>query len=105
MLDLSDFEESIHKGLDHFLAFVDMGLFAAAEDDGDLHLVFVLQESLRLIELELNVVVARLGPQANFLELGLVAVTFVFFLVLLVFVFAEVHDPANRRVGLRRDFH
>jgi len=78
-----------------------MSQFAAAKHHRDDHLVFVLQKSFRLIHLEIDVVLACLGTQANFLDLGLMHVRAVEFLLLLVFELAEVHDPADGRLFVR----
>ncbi len=53
-------------------ALVDVRQLAAAEQDIDQHLVFVLQELARTLDLDLDVVVAGLGPDPNFLDVNLV---------------------------------
>ena len=51
------------------LSLLVVGIFAAAEQDVDLHLVAVFQEGPGLLDLEVDIVVARFGAQADFLEL------------------------------------
>jgi hypothetical protein len=50
-------------------------------------------------------VVPDLGADAQLFVLAVVRVAFVLPLLLLVLEFAEVHDAANRRLLLGRDFH
>ena len=70
--ELADFQQLCDDLVHHLPAFVDVGQFAAAEDDGDEHLVLVLEKALRLLDLELDVVIAGLGAEADFLDLGVV---------------------------------
>jgi hypothetical protein len=64
----------------------------------------VVQEPPRLVELELDIVLAGLGPEADFFDLGLMRVRLAVLLFLLVLEFAEVHDSANGRALVGRDF-
>ena len=80
--------------------------FTATEEDGDLHLVLVLQESFCLFDFEINVVLASLRAKADFLSLGLVSViAAVFLFVLFVLELAEVHDSADGWLFIRSHFH
>lgn len=92
----------LHELVDHVFndatSLGDVGNLTTTKHDRDLHSVLVTEKLARLLDLEVNVVLARLGPQPNFLGLGVVRMTFGLLLVLLVFEFAEVHDPANRRL-------
>ncbi len=47
------------------VAFVDMRVFTAAEDDRENHLVLVLQKAAGLIDLELQIVLTRTGTNAE----------------------------------------
>ncbi len=96
---------SLVQPLDQLVAFVDVGVFAAAEDDGEDHLVLLGQELLGAVDLGHQVVVADLGAEAQLFVLAVVRVAFVLPLLLLVLEFAVIHDPANGRLLLRRDFH
>ena len=75
-----------------------------AEDDRHDHFVLVLQESTGLVHFEFDVVIARLGSNANFFDFALMDVGLVLFLLLLVFEFAEVHDSTNGRPLIGRHF-
>ncbi len=77
-----------------FVAFFDVSHFAAAEQDTDLDFVFMLQELLGLANLGANIFVTGFGSQADFLGLG-VRLTGVLLFVLVVLVFAVIHDSAN----------
>ena len=85
----------------HALPFVDVGQFATTKHDRDDHLVLVLEEATGLVDLELDVVLARLGAEADLLDLRLVNVGFVLFFLLLILELAEVHDPADGRFLVR----
>ena len=84
--------------LHHPLSLVDVGQFAAAEDDGYHHLVFVKEEVLRLVDLELDVVLACLGTEPDLLDLGVMNVGFVVLLFLLVL---ELDTPRYPELDLK----
>ena len=69
---LADVGELFQDALDDPLAFLDVLHLAAAEQDVDQHLVVVFQELPGLVDLGLDVVLARLGANADFLQLLLV---------------------------------
>jgi hypothetical protein len=75
-----------------------MGEFATPEHDRHDHLILVLQEAFCLIDLEIDVVFARLRTESNLFDFRLMDVRAVEFLLLLVLELAEVHDPADRRL-------
>ena len=104
LLQLGEFFELFGEPLDQLVAFVDVGVFAAAEDHAKDHLVFLSEEFLRAIDLRHEVVVADLGAHAELFVLAVVRMAFVLPLLLLVFEFAVVHDPANGRLFLRCNF-
>ena len=68
-----------------------------------LHFVFMFQETLSLLHLEVDVVRARFGTQADFLGLGVMSVV-MSLLFLVVLVLAEIHDSADGRTLVRSDF-
>ena len=80
---------------------------AAAEEDGGFHLGPFLQELLRMLELELEVVLVRVGPEADFLDDNLrsVCLHLLGLLALLVQVLLVVQNLAHRRVCFGADFH
>jgi hypothetical protein len=82
-----------------------VGIFATTEDDGEDYLVLLGQELLGAIDLGHQVVVADFGADAEFFVFAVVRVAFVLPLLLLVLEFAEIHDSANGRLFLGRDFH
>ena len=89
--------------MDELEAFVDVRVFAAAENDGEDHFVFAGQELFRSIDLGHQVVVADFWAEAELFVLAVVGVAFVLPLLLLVLEFAEIHDAANGRLLLRGD--
>jgi len=80
------------------MTLVDVGQFAPTEHDRHDHFVLVLEEATGLIDLELDVVVAGLRTEPDFLDLRVVDVCFVLLLLLLIFEFAEIHDSAHGRL-------
>ena len=51
--------------LHHFAALFDMCHLATSELNGDLHLVIVLEESDRLFDFKIDIVLARLGTHTD----------------------------------------
>lgn len=82
---------------DHALPFLDVRDFTPTEDDRHNHFVLVLEEPTCLIDFEFDIVIARLGSNANFFDFALMDVGLVLLFLLLVLEFAEVHDSANGR--------
>src|SRR5262249_40918235 len=94
--DLGQVNQLFEDGLDNPLTFLDVLHLPAFEEHVHQYLVFVLEESPGLIDFGIDVVVARLGADADFLEFLLVRLVFVFLPRLLVTELAEVHDLAHR---------
>src|SRR5688500_5231650 len=88
-------------------AAADLGVrhLAPAEEDRRLDLVAVREEPLDVLLLEVVVVRVDLRPELDLLDLDhpLVFLGLARSLLLLVLVLAEIHDPADRRLGGRRD--
>jgi hypothetical protein len=105
LFELGDFFQLFLQALNEFVTFVDVGVFAAAEDDAEDHLVFLGQELFGPVDLGHEVVVADLWADAELFVLAVVRVTFMLPLLLLVLEFAVVHDAANGRLFLGRNFH
>ena len=105
LLQLRDRLQAFDDPVDQLVSFVDVGVFAAAEDYREDHLVLVGQEFFGPRELGLQIVLADLGAQPELFVLAVMRMAFVLPLLLLVLEFAEIHDAANRRLLLRRDFH
>lgn len=101
--DLAVFGQHFDDLIHHAAAFVDVRVLPAPERDSDLHLVVVLQKANRLLDLEFDIMFACFRPQADFLELRMMLLALGLPFGLLIFKFAEVHDPADGRLGFRRN--
>jgi len=84
-----------------------MGDFTPAEEERNLYLVPLFEEPFDIPELELKIMVFGPRPDFDFLYMnnGLVFLRFLAPLVLLVFIFPVIHDPADRRRSSRGDLH
>lgn len=89
-------EQFINNVCHHAPAFLDVRHFTSAEYHGDLHLVFLFKELLGPFDLEVNVMLARLGTQSQLLGFCLVRVALVLFFTPLVLVLSIIHDSADR---------
>ena len=80
--------------------------FATAEAQGDLHLVFFLQEARHVAQLDLVVVLVGTRAKFDFLDLNLLLLQLLLVLALLFLVLklAVIHDPANRGLRQRSNF-
>jgi hypothetical protein len=105
LLELGDVGELFRESLDELEAFIDVGVLAAAEDDGKDYFVLVGQELLGAVDLGHQVMIADFRAQPQFFVLAVMRVAFVLPLLLLVLEFAVIHDPANRRLFLRGNLH
>jgi len=78
-----------------------MGHLTSAETNGNLHLIALFQELLRILALDLEIVIADVGRQPDFFDFhGLLFLTgFFFFLFLIKLVLGEIHQFAYRRLG------
>src|SRR5580704_2409139 len=81
--------------------------FAAAMENHGLYLVTFTEEADDLILANLKIMLGRGRPELNFLDVRtlLMFLGFVRFLARLVLKFAVVHQFANRRHSIGRDFH
>ena len=101
----SVFGQLLNNTFHHFSTLFDMGHFPSSKHYGYLNLVTMFQKTDRLFDFEVDIMLTRLGPQANFFQLGLMLLAiFLSTLALFVFEFAKVHDPAHRRLGLGCNF-
>src|SRR6266446_2885249 len=82
-----------------------MRQFAPAEPHGHLDLVAFLDEFDHAAHFYIVIVVVDAGAQLDFFDFDdfLLFAGFVLFLLLFIFIFAEIEDFTNRRVGGRRD--
>ena len=90
--------------LHHFAALFDMSHLATTELNGDLHLIIVFKKANRLLDFEINIVLARLGTHTDLFQFCLMLLTFGSTLALVVLKFTVVHNTTDRRLGLRGHF-
>ncbi len=96
--------QQFQNAFENPVPFFDVCQFAAAEHHRHNYLVFMLQETLGLIDLGFDIMIAGFRADPNFLDFGVVRVLLVSLFLLRVFEFAEIHDAANRRLLGRCDF-
>ena len=84
-----------------------MAHLPAAEANGRLHLIAVLQEADDVVLLEVEVVLVDARPELHFFDDDdfLLLLGLALFLLLLKHIFPVVHDLADRRVRRRRDLY
>src|SRR5690606_40259786 len=101
VLDDGQVADGVDDRLDLLLRRLGVGDLTAAEADGDLHLVALLEEALDVVDLEADVVLVGLGAELDLLELDLrLALLGVGSLLLLVLLGpAVVHVLADRGHG------
>ena len=88
----------------HPAAFIDMGVLSTAKQNRHLNFVVVLKKANRLFDFETNIVFPRFGSHTDFLKFGLMLFAFGLAFGFVVFEFAEIHDPANGRLGIAGHF-
>ena len=96
--------ELSNNGFHYFLAFIDVSHLASAKLDGDLHFVVVLQKANGLLDLKLNIMLARFRTDANFFQLRLVLLAFGCSFAFVVLELSIVHNTAHRRLCLGSNF-
>lgn len=105
LFHVGDFGAALRELDEQLFTDVGVGHFAAAEADGDLDPVALLQELAGALHFGVEVVGVDAGGHANLFDLYN-ALVFTVFLVLLHLIeaeFAVVHDLADGRIGGRRD--
>jgi hypothetical protein len=102
--DYGDVCECFNEFVQCCLAKIHMGNFPAAEDDSYFCLVPFFNKPAGMLYLEVQVVIVGFGTKLDLLDhyLYLLLAGFLEFFALLVFEFAVIHDPANRRHRGRR---
>ena len=85
---------------------VHVGYFTAAKNYRYFRLISLFQETAYMLDFEQKVMLVGLRTEFYLLHLDLylLFLGFLQFLALLIFEFAVVHDPANRRHGSGRHF-
>jgi hypothetical protein len=104
LLEFGDRLQLFLQALDQLVAFLGVSVFAAAEDDGEDDFVFLGQELFRAVDLGHQVMIADLGADPQLFVFAVMRVAFVLPLLLLVLELAKIHDSANGRLLLGRDF-
>ena len=90
-----------------FTTKVLVGHLATAETQRDFDLVAVLQKLEDIAHFHIVVIGIRIGSELDLFDLDdlLLFARFGFPLLLFVFELAKIHDLADRRIGIRGDFH
>ena len=88
------------------LTQIHVGYFTAAKNNRYFRLISLFQETAYMLDLEKKVMLISLRTEFYLLHLNLylLFLGFLQFLALLIFEFAVIHNPANRRHGSGRDF-
>src|SRR5215470_14949379 len=107
VLGVGDVLRRLDHLVEHLPAELRVSHLAPLEAHGDLGLVALLQEAPHVLQLEVEVVLLRLRPHLDFLDLdgGLLLARFLEPPGLRVLVLAVVHDTADRRRRVRRHLH
>ncbi len=84
-----------------------MSHLTAPEADGELYFISPVEKLLALAALRIQVVSRNLWLQPNLFQFDgvLISARFTLFLALLIPVLTVVHQPANRRNSVRRNFN
>lgn len=93
------FRAGLSKPFHSFLTDLRVAQFTAAETNGYLYLVPILEESRGMPDLGVEIANVGIQPQTNFLDFHnmLIFLGFLFPLCLLKPIFSVIHDPAYRR--------
>src|SRR3954462_8985185 len=106
-LDITYVSQIFFQLLEEARAQFTVGHLASAKPDSGFHLVAARQPLARMLHAIAVVMQVRAGTKLHFLNSDddLLLLGLVCFLFLLVLKLAEVDDFANRRIGIRRNFH
>jgi len=107
LLDHRNLYERLCKAVKQHLPTIDVNHLPASEHHGNLSLIPFLQKALGVPGLELEIMILSLRPKFDLFNLNnrLLLLRLPRLLTLFVAVFPIVHDPANRRLRLRRHLH
>ena len=99
LFDNGDAVRGFHHSVQQLAAKLRVGDFPAAETNGYLNFVAVLQKLHRIFQLEVEIVVVGLGPEPDTLKVSalLLLVRLPIFLGRFVLMFPVIHDSANGR--------
>lgn len=97
-LDLGNVVQAVNETVQDPTSLLHMRQLPAPEDDRDRDLVLMLEELTRVVDLEVNIVLAGLGANTYFLSATVMGVCPVLILPLLLLVLelAMIHNPADR---------
>ena len=106
-LDIGGFRTHLAKLSQQRSADIGMRHFSAAEPNRHLDSIAVLQELLRALDLDIEVVGVDTGRHPDFLDLShmLILLGFFFLFGLFKAELTVVHDLAHRRGGIGRDLY
>ncbi len=104
-LDLALFGQGFGHLIHDLTAAIDMHHLAPAKEHGKLHFMSFVQKLSGSIDLDISIMIVNFRTQANLFERDnmLLFLAEFCFSLLLVQVFAIVHNPADRRLGIRRN--
>lgn len=104
-LDFRDAFNIFHQAVHKLVAEFFVCLLAAPEHEGGLHAMAGFEELANVAQFGLVIVVFHVWVELHLFDAlaGLMAARLFFLLRHFEFVFAEIHDSANRRLGGRRD--
>jgi hypothetical protein len=107
LLEGADFRAVFHHAIHHLKAQLTVDVLTAAKRQGKFHLVSGGKKLLDVTELRLKIMLAHIRVEFHFLhnEIVLVLPCLLLLPVFLVHELAEIHDSANRRLGIGRHFH
>lgn len=103
LLHHGDVVERVQDLLQHFASAVVMGVFASAEDDVELDLVAAGEKAAGALDLDVDVVLAGFGAEAELFELRAMSLGASGALLPLIADLAVVHDAADGRPGVGSD--
>jgi hypothetical protein len=107
LIDLGHVLQFLHDAEQNLASAVVVSVFASAKQNVEFDFVFAFEEPAGLADLEVDVVLADLGPQPNLLQL--LTVNFflrpgLLLLPAIVLHLPVVHDLAHGRAGFRSHF-
>jgi hypothetical protein len=107
LVDFCDIFELGNYIIHNLLPQFDMQHFAPPEHHSKLNAVAFLEKLPGMVQLCVAVMGVGLGPKANLLESNNVLLSDILFCLSFQFVqiFTEIHNPADRRLAVRRNFN
>lgn len=105
LLDLSNIAKHFRHVREQLDTDIRMRVLPPTQPNSKLHFVAFFQEAASLVALHLDIMVVGIRLHPNLFELDdlLVLACFALLLGLVITELAVIHQPAHRRVGIRRD--